>query len=158
MDGTRIIRLLDVRPDLKMTGIEVDRNLAEQSRENLLKAKKDTEIIHGDITKSFESGTFECVICLNNTLGYIEEQEEALRNMKEHGRHVIVSVYGERFDDTIAEEYFSSLGLTISEHRGTTFTLEDFGNVRTYTKEDVEKWQGVITETPMGYFCEIDCS
>ena len=156
MDGTRMIALLDVRPDLQITGIEIERKLVEICRANLKQAQKMAECICGDITIPTPMEIFDYVICLNNTLGYISEQENALKNMRSLGRNVIISVYGEQFSDALALAYFKSLDLTIDAINGKTFMLHDFGTVRTYSRADAESWHGNIVETPIGYFVELE--
>jgi len=74
--------------------------------------------------------------------------------MKAAGEIVIISVYGENFTDDRAHAYFSSLGWNVDTRDG-DFHIADFGIVKRYTRKEVEKWGGRITETPLGYFCSI---
>lgn len=69
---------MKVRPDLKFTGIEIEESLVELARKNVISAGLDAEFIHGDITNPPLLSMYDYVICLNNTLGYIPEQEKAI--------------------------------------------------------------------------------
>jgi len=158
MDGERIIRLLKLRPDLQAAGLELEEFFVKTAKERIAKAGFKAEFIHGDITSPPNLPTFDYVICLNNTLGYIQEEEKALDGMKALGKKLIISVYGERFTDKLAKRYFASIGLRVDQIKGDLFEMKDFTSVRHYHRQDVEKWKGVITETPVGYFCSIDSS
>lgn len=70
MDGTRIIALLEKRPDLLLTGLDIDENLLKIAEENFRRANIDSELIHGDITKPLAISGYDYSVCLNNTLGY----------------------------------------------------------------------------------------
>jgi hypothetical protein len=113
-------------------------------------------VILGDVTKPLKVSDFDSVICLNNTLGYIPDQEKTLEAMKKLGKKVIVSVFGEAFTDESAKSYFTSIGLAIRSIDGNTFVMDDFVNVLRYSKEVVGSWHGEVTITPLGYFCEIE--
>jgi hypothetical protein len=97
-------------------------------------------IVQGDITDPPELGHFDWIVCLNHTLGYIADEGEAIANMRLLGDRLAISVYGERFDDVLAERYFRVIG-------------EDGTVVRRYTRADVQAWGGEIVETPLGYLC-----
>lgn len=155
MDGTRILRLLEKRPDLKITGLDIDEPLLDRAREHFKTAGKSVPLIHANITTAEIQDTFDFVLCLNNTLGYIAENERALEQMKRYGKTTIVSVYGEAFDDDAAKEYFDTIGLQFDTVDGNTFRMKDFVQVRRFTKGDVRSWDGKITETPLGYLCDI---
>ncbi|MEI8230059.1 MAG: class I SAM-dependent methyltransferase [Candidatus Peregrinibacteria bacterium] len=154
MDATRIIALLQRRNDLIITGLEIEESLVNLSRSNLAKANLDATIIHGDITAPPSLPTFDHVLCLNNTLGYIPDEESAVIHMRKLGETVTISVYGEAFTDELAEAYFTSLGLNLDHIEGDTIHLKDFSVVRRYSRHTVEQWGGTITETPLGYYCE----
>ncbi|EKD43737.1 MAG: hypothetical protein ACD_72C00152G0006 [uncultured bacterium] len=96
---------------------------------------------------------FDYVICLNNTLGYIPEYDKAIKNMRKLGKTVIVSVYGEKFDNDLAREYFDSIKLEIDHIDGDKFVMKDFTTVKRFSKKEVESWSGEVIETPVGYFC-----
>ena len=155
MDGTRILRLLELRPDLSMTGLDIDDALIECARENFKAAKQTVPLILADITTTDCQEHFDVVLCLNNTLGYIAESDRALKQMKRLGDTVIVSVYGEAFTDQRAKEYFATIGLQYDAIVDNVFRMHDFAQVRRYTRNDVEGWNGKITETPLGYLCKI---
>ncbi len=155
MDGTRVIRLLEARPDLKITGLEIEASLVELAKQKVTEAGLNADFIHGDITSPPALSRFDYVICLNNTLGYIPEQEKAIIGMKNMGKVIIISVYGEKFDDDLAHEYFKSIHLEIDRIENNTLIMRDFTTVKRYLKKDVESWGGQITETPIGYFCVI---
>ena len=107
------------------------------------------------ITKPPNMNQFDFITCLNNTLGYIPEEEKAIKNMKALGKKVILSVFGEKFNDDLAREYFKSINLELTEIEDNVFHTKEFVNVKRYTHKDVEKWDGKIIETPIGYFCVI---
>ena len=155
MDGTRIISLLNARLDLKITGLEIEKEILDIAKENLKKGGLKAELIHGDITKPLNLSGFDYAICLNNTLGYIKQEKKAIENMKKIGGKVVISVYGEKFTDEIAKQYFSSINLEIDRIENNIFHLNGFADVKRYTKEDVMKWKGKAIETPLGYFCII---
>ncbi|MBT3835272.1 class I SAM-dependent methyltransferase [Candidatus Peribacteria bacterium] len=155
MDGTRIIALLNTRPDLDITGLDIEQSMVDSCNANLEKVGKKATVILGDITKPVPVSDFDYVICLNNTLGYIPDQEASLKNMKNLGEKVIISVFGEGFDDEISKSYFTSIGLTVQSIDGDMFVMDDFVNVLRYSKDVVDNWDGKITYTPLGYFCEI---
>lgn len=156
MDGTRILRLLEKRPDVRITGLEIDAALAERARENLTSVSAKTSIVTGDILDPpADLQRSQYVLCLNNTLGYIADEPSALSQMKKLGARVIVSVYGEQCTDALAREYFLLLGLEIDHIENHHFIFKDFTSVKRYTREEVERWGGEITETPLGYLCTL---
>lgn len=106
MDGTRAMRLLETRPDLKITGLEIEAPLVELAKQKVAAAGLHADFVHGDITDPPTLPSFDYVICLNNTLGYISEQEKAVAGIKKLGKVVIISVYGEKFNDYLARAYF----------------------------------------------------
>lgn len=154
MDATRIMRLLEKRPDLKMTGIEIDGELADLARKNIQASGKRADIVTGDITKPpSELKRHNYVLCLNNTLGYIPDEDGALKHMRRLGDHVIISVYGEAFTDALAKQYFETLGLEIDRIEKNRIHFKDFSSVKRYTRREIEQWKGTIEETPIGYLC-----
>ncbi len=155
MDGTRIISILKGRPDLKITGLDLEEDMIKKSKENLEKFGFKAEFIHNDITKPVPASGFDYVICLNNTLGYIPEQEKAINNMKSLGKTIIFSVYGEKFTNELAKEYFKSINLELTGIENNIFHTKEFVDVKRYTREEVNKWNARIIETPIGYFCII---
>src|SRR5665213_942399 len=82
MDGERIIRLLKLRPDLKVTGLEIEEFFVKVANQKMAKTDFKAEFILGDITNPPSLPTFDYVICLNNTLGYIPDEQKALVGMK----------------------------------------------------------------------------
>ena len=155
MDGMRIIRLLALRPDLKLTGLELEDELVKVAKQNATKANIHAKFITGDITVPPELQQFDYVICLNNTLGYISNQQKAIEEMKKLGKVVVISVYGEKFDDELAREYFLALNLKIEDIKNNDFIMKDFTKVKRYTKEEVVSWDGKVRETPIGFYCVI---
>ena len=153
MDGTRIIHLLEVRPDLKITGLEIEPDLAKLAEEKIAAANLAANFICGDITNPPGLPNFDYVICLNNTLGYIPDYEKAIKEMKKLSKAVIISVYGEKFNDDLAREYFRSIELEIESTGDNLFFLKNFGTVKRFTRKEVESWSNKIIETPIGYFC-----
>ncbi len=158
MDGTRIISLLKVRPDLIITGLDIEKKLLDIARDNLKTAHLKAELIEGDITKPLPLSGFDYVICLNNTLGYINDEQTAIENMKKLGKKLILSVYGEKFTDDLGLAYFKSLGLKIKQIKDNIFQAKGFGNIKRYTRNEVNSWGGEVIETPIGYFCVIETS
>ena len=152
-DGSRLIALHTERPDLVLTGLDIDEGMLSLAQKKLDQAGKKIPLIREDITKGMDLVEFDYVICLNNTLGYIPEDEKAIQKMKKIGKKVIISVFGEKFTDERGREYFESIKAEVSKIEGNTFHLRDFCLVKRYTKEKVEKWNGEIIETPLGYFC-----
>lgn len=158
MDGTRIIKLLEARPDLILTGIEIEEPLVELAKKNISEANFNANFIHGDITNPPDLSKFDYVICLNNTLGYIPDEQKAIDGMKKLGKKVIISVYGEKFDNDLAQAYFKTINLDIDHIDKNVIIMKDFTKVKRYTKEEVESWDCKITETPIGYFCILNAS
>jgi len=157
MDGERIIRLLKLRPDLKVTGLEIEEFFVKVANQKMAKTDFKAEFILGDITNPPSLPTFDYVICLNNTLGYIPDEQKALVGMKSLGsKKIIVSVYGESFTDELAKQYFISIGLEIDHIQDDVFVMKDFSSIKRYRAEDVEKWGRNVAETAVGYFCVID--
>jgi SAM-dependent methyltransferase len=143
MDGLRIVRLLQQRPDLRLTGLEIEPELVERARQNVKAARVTAEIVIGDITRPSELPRFDWVLCLNHTLGYIPDEQRALQNMRRLGGTVVVSVYGQRFDEALARDYFGIIGLA------------DYRGVRRYKLADVRQWGGGVVQTPIGYWVEL---
>jgi len=156
MDGTRAIRLLEARPDLKITGLEIEAPLVELAKQKVAAAGLHADFIHGDITDPPTLPRFDYAICLNNTLGYISEQEKAIAGMNKLGKVVIISVYGKKFDDDLVRAYFESIKLEIDHIENDNLIMKDFTTVKRYSKKEVDSWGGKITETPIGYFCVLD--
>ena len=150
MDGTRILHLHQKRPDLKLSGLEIEHDLVITARNLLSKNTIPATIIEGDITNHPTLPYFDYVICLNHTLGYIPQQEKAMEMMKKLGKHVIISVYGETWTPQLAQEYFKTLKLSIKETHGKKFILSDGWPIHRYTKKDLESYSK-INPTPLGY-------
>lgn len=155
MDGTRIVNLLRVRPDLKITGLDIEKKFLVIAKDKLEKEGLSAELVEGDITKTLPLKKFDYVLCLNNTLGYIKEYVKAFEKMKALGKRVIISVYGERFTDGLAVSYFNSLGLKVKEIKNNIIHTDDFGNIKRFSCEEVKSWMGVVLDTPLGYYCKI---
>lgn len=114
MDGTRLLSLLNRRPDLNCTGLDCEADLLELAKEKL--NDFEVKLVLVDITKYrpvTNEDKFDYAICLNNTLGYIDDAESAVNNMKSLGKTVINSVYGEEFTNDLAKDYFECLGINI---------------------------------------------
>ena len=158
MDGTRIIKLLEARPDLKLTGIEIEAPLVELAKKKVAEANLKADFIQGDITKPPKLPHFDYAICLNNTLGYIPEQQKAIDGIKKLGKKSIISVYGEKFNNELAQSYFKSINLEIDHIDKNMIIMNSFTKVKRFTKEEVKSWNCKITETPIGYFCILNAS
>lgn len=156
MNGERIMALLEKRPDLNITGLDLEKDILEMAKENFKKFSIKANLVHGDITKPPEMGQFDYVVCLNNTLGYIPEEEKAIENMKKLGKTVMLSVYGEKFTDELARTYFKSINLELTGIDNNIFHTKEFVNIKRYPKGEVESWGGKIIETPIGYFAIIN--
>lgn len=156
MNGVRIMALLKKRPDLNITGFDLEKDILEMAKKNFEKFGIKANLIHGDITKPPKMGQFNCVTCLNNTLGYIPEEEKAIENMKSLGKIVMLSVYGEKFTDELARAYFESINLELTGIDNNIFHTKEFVNIKRYTRDEVESWGGKIIETPVGYFTVIN--
>jgi SAM-dependent methyltransferase len=158
MDGLRAARLLQRRPDLHFTGLDIDASLVDLAKRTVQEVGVSARFVLGDIVDPPELPRFDWVICLNHTLGYIPALNEALASMRRMGSHVVVSVYGEAFDDAAAAAYFDVLGLHIER-----FTIGGlvFGNgwvVHRFLRSDVEAWGGKLSDTPLGYLVEFSGS
>jgi SAM-dependent methyltransferase len=152
MDGMRVVRLLEVRPDLVLTGLEIESDLVTLARQTVLEHDMDAEFVHGDATAPpVELGSYDYVICLNNTLGYIPEAELAVKQMKKLAGIVVLSVYGEKFDDELAQRYFAAIGLAVREIVDDMIMLRDFSSVQRFPHSAVVGWGGDVIETPIGY-------
>lgn len=155
-NGSRLIDLQKKRSDVHFLGIDIEEGLLSDARSSIEKEKMNIETRLCDITspeQCAELGKFDAVLCLNNTLGYIPDEQAALRLMRSLGTQTIVSVYGPSFTDGLAKEYFTHLGLDIDRIEGDRFFFKDFSSVKRYTKREVEQWKGKIEETPIGSFC-----
>lgn len=155
-NASRLIDLKTRRPDVRFLGIDIEEDLLKDARRNIEKAGLQLETRLCDITadeKCAALGHFDYVLCLNNTLGYIPDESAALRNMKSLGSQVLMSVYGEKFGDDLAQQYFTTLGLKVQTIADNRFTFADFSSVKRYARADVDSWGGLITETPLGYLC-----
>ncbi len=153
MDGTRILRLLKIRPDLQITGLEIEQGFVTLARKNIANAGLNATFIHGDITNPPKLPLFDYVLCLNHTLGYIPDQKKALYAMQQLGKETIISVYGEKFDEKLANKYFASINLKLEKVENDFFIFKDFTRVRRYTKKEVLAFGGTVLETPVGYLC-----
>jgi len=153
MDGMRALRLLEARPDLRITGLEIESDLVKLAAENTARYGDHASFVHGDITQPPDGlDAYTYVICLNNTLGFIPDVERAIEQMKRLGHTVVISVYGERFDEPLARRYFAAIGLTIREFADDMITLQDFSSVRRFPRSAVLAWRGdSLVETPIGY-------
>ena len=151
MDGTRLLRLLTLRPDLRATGLDIEADLLEMAKGKCPQAA----YVLGDITDPPALPHFRSCICLNNTLGYIAKEGAAIEHMQSLADTVIISVYGENFGNDLAREYFSVLRLSIQEIEGNIIRFNDFTSMKRYTRKEVEQWHGEIQETPLGYFCTL---
>jgi SAM-dependent methyltransferase len=153
MDGTRILKLLQERPDLHITGLEIESVFIPIAQAKIADAKFEATFLLGDITAPPPLPVFDYVICLNNTLGYIPDEEKAMSEMRKLGKKVIISVYGEKFTNELAHEYFKAINLSVEKIEGDCFYMKDFSSVKRYTKSEIKNWGGKIIETPIGYFC-----
>jgi SAM-dependent methyltransferase len=159
MDGLRLIRLSMRRPDLRLTGLDIDAELIELARAHAGGAGIGIQFILGDITAPPPLERFDYAMCLNNTLGYIPEDGLAVARMRQVAGSVLVSVYGERTTDGLAGEYFGVLGTAVTgvRHLGDCdlIIVEGLGEVRRYHAERLETWTTEKQDTPLGYWARI---
>ncbi len=158
-EGSRLIDLSRKRPDLAFTRLEIDPVLHEMALDRFGKTQVHAKSVLGDITKRETIdvlGHFDYAICLNNTLGYIPDEETTLANMKHAADTVIISVYGEKFTDDAACAYFATLTLDVEDIIDDVIHVKNFGTVKRYRRGYVERWNGKIAETPLGYLCVIN--
>lgn len=102
MDGHRMILIQDKRPDLQITSLEIDENFVKIANDKLTGRGIKWRVIQGDITKPSELEKFDWVICLNNTLGWVDNDKLAIENMKQLAPNVIISVFTDKFSDELA--------------------------------------------------------
>lgn len=151
MDGVRAIRLLQSRADLELSGLEIEPKLVDYAVGNVRDAGLYVEFVIGDITVPPPLPAFDFVVCLNHTLGYISDETAAINGMKSLGKEIIVSVYGEMFDDDAAHAYFDTLKMPIVATTPQAFRMHGDWSVKRYSRADVDRWNGEIVETPLGY-------
>jgi SAM-dependent methyltransferase len=141
-DGQRILRLLAARPDLDITGLEIDEEFVTLAQNLLAGNTPPAAITQGDIlSPPKDLGGFDYVLCLNNTLGYVAEPERALANMKRLGKIVVVSVFCEEFD-AIAAEYRTKTG----------------SSARRFDSSEVDTWGGIAIPTPLGRLVQLSAA
>ncbi len=155
MDGRRALRLLHLRPDLRYTGLDIEKPFIIQARKNAAQAGVAAEYVLGDITAPPELPKFDYVICLNNTLGYISEETPALQGMEHLGEHIFISVFGTRFTAKLAREYFDILGQSVRKVSDDYFILADLTRIRRFTDKHVADWGGHVRKSPLGYLCTL---
>lgn len=157
MDGMRAVRLLKARPDIKFAGLELEESLVDMARRNISSENLNAEFIVGDITDPpGDIPDFDYVICLNNTLGFIPDYKKAIEVMREIGENAIISVYGEKFNDDLAKEYFNSIGLEVESIENDGIRLKDFSVARRFNNGEIRSWGGKVTDSPLGYICELN--
>lgn len=151
MDGMRIVRLLDLRPDLQIVGLEIESELVDRARQNIKDRGLHADFVVGDITDPPDT-LLRCdvTICLNNTLGFIPDYTGALQKMRAYGVHTYVSVFGESFTDGLAHRYYEGIGISIDKIDGNRF-ISEMGTFRRFAREEVISWGGQINQTPLGY-------
>lgn len=157
MDGVRILRLLGRRPDLAITGLEIDPDLVNLSNRHVRDSGREAAFITADITAPPANlGYFDSALCLNNTLGFIPDYPAALQNMRNHAGKTYVSVFGEKFDDRLAIEYFGSVGLEVDATDTDTFMVRHVGPVRRFRHDEAASWGTILTATPLGYLIAVE--
>ncbi len=157
-NASRLIDLQTKRPDIHSLGIDIEEKLLSDARENIAKAKMNIDTRLCDITSDEQCaalGDFDYVLCLNNTLGYIPDEEAALRHMKALGKEVLLSVYSDPFSDELAREYFATLGLKVMKIEENRFIFGDFSSVKRYAQEEIERWGGSMIATTLGSLCTL---
>ncbi len=156
MEGQRAVRLMQVRPDIKMTGMEIEAQLVEKARDKVRAEGVSADFIQADITEPPQPlPGFDYVICLNNTLGFIPEYNKAIQEMRRIGDNVYISVFGELFSDDLAREYFDRVGISLDRIDG-DYLFTSIGRLRRFREEDVLNFRPKeIISTPLGYLASI---
>jgi SAM-dependent methyltransferase len=154
MDGARAIGLLQARPDLRITGLDIEQGLTEVAVSNAAAAGVTATFVTGDILSPPTLPRFDFVICLNNTLSYIFEPHLAILKMHELSKCVIVSVFTDAYDLSEATSYCETLGLSIESTEAQAFVMSDGWRVHRFTNVDVESWGGEKTATPLGWLVQ----
>lgn len=149
MDGVRAIRLMRRRPDLHFTGLDIDPSLVELARQNVVEAGVNASFVLGDICMPPDLPSYDYVLCLNHTLGYISDWRTAISNMRRLGGVVVVSVYTEAFDDSSAE-YFALLGMPVDGVADGAFVLTNGWNIHKFAWSDLDELGGSSIQTPIG--------
>lgn len=154
MDGHRMVLIQDKRPDLHVTGLEIDEKFVKISNNKLANERIDWQVIHGDITKPPKFEPFDWVICLNNTLGWVENDKLAVENMKKLAPNVIISLFTDRFTEELAEIYFPNMGFNSYKKTKTGFKLDSNTTFKTYSEKEILAFKPKqLNPTPLGYFC-----
>ncbi len=149
--GGRIIALKEKVPELNITGLDFDPELIRRAKLRL----PDTRFILADIENPNLPEKFDGVLCLDNMLGYLKNESKAIAEMKNIAKEkLVVSAYGEKFTNALAQDYFKSIGTKVERIEGNLIFTKEFC-VKRYAKKDLLALLGgcKITETPMGYFC-----
>ena len=155
-EGSRIIDLMKRRPDFSFTGIEIDPILHEMALAHFKKTNTAAKSFLGDITDTTimeKLPHYDYCLCLNNTIGYIPEEEKVLSHVQQLADTVIISAYGEKFTDDIARSYFDAIALSVEKIEDNIIHVSDFSSIKRFRRADVETWGGKIIETPLGYLC-----
>lgn len=149
--GGRIIALKEKMHDIDITGLDFDPELIARAKARL----PNTRFILADIENPSLSEKFGVVLCLDNMLGYLKDERKSIAEMKALAKEkLIVSVYGEKFSDQLAQDYFKSIGTGVKRIEGNLILTKEF-KVKRYAKKDLHALLGdcKITETPIGWFC-----
>lgn len=149
--GGRMIALKERRQGLDISGLDIDPVLLGRAGRRLPGAR----FILGDIGNPGLKERFDVVLCLDNMLGYLKDEKKALAEMKNLAKKkLIVSVYGDGFTDSVARDYFKSIGTAVERMEpGVIFTKEF--RVRRYSEKGILSLVGncKMTGTPLGWFC-----
>lgn len=149
--GGRIIALKEKMPDINIAGLDFDPELIARAKARL----PDTRFILANIETPNLTEKFDVVLCLDNMLGYLKNESKAIAEMKALAKEkLVVSVYGEKFSDQLAQDYFKSIDTTVERIEGNVIFTKDL-RMKRYTRKEIFGLLGncKLTETPLGYFC-----
>jgi hypothetical protein len=155
--GRRILEIAKRRRSVRLIGLDSDKDCLDIAKCNIAAAGKQgsIDLIHGDITnpeRKLSRSGYHYVACLNNTLGYIEDEAAAIEQLRKYSRRTaVVSVYGPQFTDELAHEYFAATHMPLKDIDGDCFMMENNQSMRRYTYDEVYAWGGQVIEMPMGY-------
>lgn len=144
-DGIRIDYLANKRKDWKFIGLEIDPKLSKEANKRLKKYNGRAKSVMGDARKiPLKKKSFDYVICLNNTLGYIPDDKTVIQELKrvtKPGGKIIISVYGTDWNNRMAKNYFKTLLVKKIRITGNKFLIDGL-KMKRYSRKDVTNLLG----------------
>ena len=109
--GRVIKTVLDVLPDVKLIGVETDKNMFSFIKDRFFQDKR-VEINHADIA-DYLSGDkqYDMALCLMNTFGNINDIK-VFKKIVDHADYFVFSLYNRDFDEQRKLMYTYHLYLT----------------------------------------------